>query len=79
VGRASARREDALRLNAAEREIDSLKRLLAVMGMGSNGVSACLPQRRSEGWSLNRQKAQCLWRQEGLRVSQRRRSRRRRS
>jgi hypothetical protein len=45
---ASARREDVPRLNAVEREIDSLRRLLAVAGVGSNRVSACVPQSPAE-------------------------------
>jgi putative transposase len=62
--------DDAKRLKDLERENSTLKRLLA------EGFRNAYADARGEGWNVNHKRVQRLWREEGLRVPQRRRRKR---
>ena len=52
--------------------------MVAAVGQGSSplGFPPRLPSARGEGWTVNHKRVQRLWREEGLRVPQRRRRKR---
>ena len=79
--------EDAKRLKDLERENATLKRLLADAALRAwlrayakdhprRGFRPAYHDARGEGWVVNHKKIQRLWREEGLRVPQRRRRKR---